>query len=294
MPYLEGGGAHVLVDGTLRITVPDTVVGLLGEVGHDYLVWAFATGRDGKEKIFRISPDGSRVLVLKARSLYDAQVSPDGSAIATALVGAERETTLKTYDVATGSVQRKRTIPGYGSVLDFDGKRVAVGVNNPNKTVAWTLATDTVSKVSGGIGYSADLATNRFARFTKDPYAGGCTVVSTFSDPATELWRSCRERVEAWSTNGTRIATVDSLADGLGPGRAWLRKTGGRLLAAYDAPYFFGRIGFEDATHVLLDTYSRAKHAVVRCDGTTCERASRTTSYDAPLRATRVPVARPS
>ena len=40
VPYLEGGDAHVLVDGTLRIPVPENVIGLLGEVGHDYLVWA--------------------------------------------------------------------------------------------------------------------------------------------------------------------------------------------------------------------------------------------------------------
>lgn len=294
VPYLEGGNAHVLVDGTLRIPVPDNVIGLVGEVGHDYLVWAFANGRDGKEKIFRISPDGTKQLVLKARALYDAQASPNGSAIATSAIGTTRQTTLKVYDVGTGAVTRKRTMPGYGTVLDFDGNRVAVGVNNPNKTVTWSLATDTVTKVSGGIGYSVDLASNRLARFTKDPYAGGCTVVSTFSDPTTELWTSCRERVEAWSTNGSRIATVDALADGLGPGRAWLRKTGGRLLEAYDAPYFFGRLGFEDATHVLMDTYNRTKYAVVRCDGTTCERASRTGSYDAPLRTARVPVARPS
>ena len=74
-------------------------------------------------------------------------------------------------------------MPGYGTVLDFDGNRVAVGVNNPNKTVTWSLATDTITKVSGGIGYNVDLATNRLARFTKDPYQGGCTVVSTLLRP---------------------------------------------------------------------------------------------------------------
>ena len=224
VPYLEGGDAHVLVDGALRIPVPENVIGLLGEIDHDYLLWAFASGRDGKEKILRISPDGTREVVLKARALYDAQVSPNGSAVATSAIGTTRQTTLKVYDIRTGALTKKRTVPGYGTVLDFDGSRVAVGVNNPNKTVTWALATDTITKVSDGIGYNVDLATNRFARFTKDPYQGGCTVVSTFSDPQTgcgprvgSVWRP-GPPTAAGSRRSTRSPTV-SVLDGPGSAR---------------------------------------------------------------------------
>jgi len=72
----------------------------------------------------------------------------------------------------------------------------------------------------------------------------------------------------------------------------WLRRTGGRLLEQYDAPYHFGTVGFEDATALLMSTYSRTKSAIVRCDGATCERASRIRGYDPPLRGTASAVGR--
>lgn len=290
VPYLEG---DVLVDGDRRIELPRIVGGLLGTSGDDYLVWAFTQG-GAKDKVLRVSPDGSREIVLRARALYDADLSPDGTSIATSVSGRSRRTTVKTYDTTTGDLTGRRTLTGYGNVLDYDGDVVALGLDSPGKTVAWTPATDRIEKVVGKAGFRADLGSDRLAVLTKDPYRGGCTVVSTFSDPGTELWRSCRERVEAWSTDGSRMATVDLLADGLGPGRAWLRRIGGRLLGAYDAPFYFGRISFEDATHVLMDTYSDSLYAVVRCDSGGCERASRLYGHNAPMLPTRVPFAGPS
>ena len=134
VPYLEGGNAHVLVDGTLRIPVPDNVIGLrrrgrarLPRLG---LRQRAATGRRRSSGSLRT---GRRELVLKARALYDAQASPNGSAIATSAIGTTRQTTLKVYDVGTGAVTRKRTMPGYGTVLDFDGNRVAVGREQPEQ-----------------------------------------------------------------------------------------------------------------------------------------------------------------
>lgn len=288
VPYVDG---DELVDGTLRLDLPRRVGRYLGMQGDDYLVWVFAQ-LDGLDKVVRLSPDGSRALVLRCRSLYDATLSEDGSAMASSVTSSSRRTTVKVYDIATGSVSDTRTLPGYGTVLDFDGDRVAVGLDNPRKTVVWTPATDTVTKVVGRGGSRADLSLNLLSTSTKDPFRGGCTVVTTITDPGTELWRSCRERVEGWSADGTRMATMDILSDGLGPGRVWLRTTEGGLLGRYDAPYYFGALEFEDSTHLLMDTYSRTQGATVRCDGASCERATRITAHDAPLRADRTPLER--
>ena len=283
VPHVEG---DVLVDGTLRLDLPKRVGRYLGRQGDDYLLWVYAR-IDGPDRIVRLSPDGSREVVVEGRSLYDATLSEDGSSMASSLTSSSRRTTVKVYDLITGALTHKRTVPGYGGVLDYDGDRVAIGLNNPWETVVWTTDTDSVFLVVGRGGSRADLSLDLLATVTKDPYRGGCTVVTTFSDPATELWRSCRERVEDFSTDGSRIATVDLLADGLGPGRVWLRRTGGRLLEQYDAPYHFGTVGFEDATDLLMNTYGRTKSAIVRCDGATCERASRIRGYNPPLRAAR-------
>ncbi|MGI8644989.1 MAG: hypothetical protein ACR2JD_01500 [Nocardioides sp.] len=288
VPHLE---RDVIVDGNLRIGVPRNVVGLIGQSGDDYLVWAFSSGA-GQDKVLRVSPDGSRRVVLRGLAFYDSHLSPDGTTLAVSNIGKRARTTIRTYDTTTGALTHQRMVRGFGTVLDFDGERVAVGVNSPNKTVLWSVESDGLTRVSGAVGYHADLDMDRLAVLTKDPYRGGCTVVSTFSEPDTTLWRSCRERVVAWSTDGSRMATVDLLADGLGPGRAWRRKAGGRLLGGYDSPYYFGAIGFEDETHVLMDTYSTSKYAVVRCDRGDCERASRTYPHSSPVLGARTPVTR--
>lgn len=288
VPYVQDG---VLVDGTLRLDLPKRFGRYLGMQGDDYLLWVYAKV-DGPDRIVRLSPDGSRELVLEGGPMYDATLSDDGNTMASSVTSKRRLTAVKVYDLTTGRLTHKRTLTGYASVLDFDGARVAVGVDNPWKTVMWTLATDSVTKVVGRSAGRADLSLDRLATITKDPYLGGCTVVTTFSDPGTELWRSCRERVEGWSTDGSRMITVDLLSDGIGPGRVWLRKTGGRMLGRYDAPYYFGATEFEDATHLLMDTFGRTKGAIVRCDGASCERATRITPHNPPQRADRAPLER--
>ena len=282
VPYLED---HTIVDGSVRIDVPHRVSTLVGRSGDDYLVTAFSP--TGPDRLLRVRSDGTRSVVLRQEALYGATLSPDGGTVAHAYSSRRPSTKLRVFDTATGAVLERRTVDGYASVLDYDGTVVAIGSAAPARTLAWNVTSGALTRVSGRIGSAADLANDRLAVVTRNPYLGGCTLVTTFSDPATELWRSCRERVEHFSTNGSRLATVDLLADGLGPGRVWLRRTSGRLLEQYDAPYHFGTVGFEDATDLLMNTYARTKSAIVRCDGATCERASRIRGYNPPLRAAR-------
>jgi hypothetical protein len=188
---------------------------------------------------------------------------------------------LRRYDTTTGDVTLKQKLPGYARVLDYDGSTAVVGGFGPVWTSTWDLTDNSVHQVVRRAGYEADLATDRLAVFTKDPYQGGCTRVSTLSDPATALWRSCDEAVEAFSTDGSHLATIFILSDGIGPGSVTLRRTTGRKVGEYDAPFYFGRIWFEDGSHVLADTFARTKGAVVRCDGDGCERATKVVPHEA-------------
>ncbi len=130
-----------------------------------------------------------------------------------------------------------------------------------------------MDKIAGRVGYEADLSSDRLASFTKDPYLGGCSVVTTLSDPGDQLWRSCGRRVETFSPGGTRMATIHILSDGIGPSEVWLRKSGGKLLAHYTSEWF-GLLWWESDASLLLDTNGKTKSATVRCLVADCERAS--------------------
>ena len=116
---------------------------------------------------------------------------------------------------------------------------------------------------------------------TDDPYDGGCSVVSTLSDPAAVLSESCTERVTDFSPDGRRLALVDLLTDGLGPNRVTVRTAGGRRVATYDAPFFFGLVQWETSEALLLQTNGTRRSALVRCARAACERASRLRSTPA-------------
>ena len=281
-PYVADG---VLVDGDVSVKLPKGVTRFVGKVGDDYLVQGYP--RNGEEEVVvRVTAAGARTTLASSISLSDATLSDDG----TSFVASEfrrnprpqGRTVLRRYDAGTGDVTLRRTVAGYARVLDYDGSRAVVGGFGPVWTSVWDLTSNDVTRLVKRPGYEASLAADRLAWFTKDPYMGGCTVVAELSDPSAELWRSCDEAVDAFSTDGTHMATTFILSDGLGPGRFTLRKTTGRNLGSYDAPYYFGRIWFEDGRHVLADAFGRTKGAVVRCDGAGCERATSIFSHDAP------------
>ena len=109
--------------------------------------------------------------------------------------------------------------------------------------------------------------------YTDDPYLDGCTVLSRLSRPGKVLWRSCTERVDGFNPDGTGIATVHILSDGVGPDRITLRSVRGTTLARYRAGQWFGSIRWEDPDTVLLDT-NGTQYATVRCRLTACENAT--------------------
>ena len=146
-------------------------------------------------------------------------------------------------------------------------------VGGPDKTWLWTTSTNSVGVVARDSGYDGDLSADVLATYTKDPYQGGCTVVRTLSTGA-QLWKSCKERVEGFNADGSRIATVDILSDGIGPGYVAVRGSTGHKFGAYTVKGWFGAIAFETTTAVLLETNGPRKAATVRCTDVGCERAS--------------------
>ncbi len=281
-PYVVG---QVLVDGEISVDLPKGVTRIVGKVRDGYLVQGYDYKRD-KEVVVRVTPQGARKTLVRGGSLSDATLSDDGTSfVASKSSRSPRptgSTVLRRYDAGTGDVTLKTQIDGYGRVLDYDGSVAIVGGSAPVGTQAWDVLGNKTVRVLEQAGYEADLATDRLATFTKDPYQGGCTAVSRLSNPSKVVWRSCAEAVEAWSPDGTRIATTHILADGIGPNRFTLRKISGRKLGVYDAPAYFGRIWFEDGTHVLADTFAKTKGAVVRCDTGGCERATAIKAHKTP------------
>ena len=115
---------------------------------------------------------------------------------------------------------------------------------------------------------------DRLATYSGNPYAGGCTVVTKLSKPGVELWRSCRQRVDAFSPGGKRMAAVALLSDGVGPNVVRVLASRGRTLVKYSIQGWFSQLRWENDAELLLDANGRKQFAVVRCDRADCERAT--------------------
>jgi len=266
-PHLEG---KTVVDGAVRIKIKAPTLRLLGKSGTAYVVGtADAQGAHGR--IYRVTTDGARTLLARSHP-FQTILSGDGSRLVTSHLGSTPKATITVVDATTGAQLASRRFSGYASALDADAGRVLVGDNG--KALLWTTSTDSVAVLSRHSGYFGDLSTDVVATFTKDPYDGGCTVVSRISTGA-KLWRSCTEAVAAVSTDGSRIATVGILSDGPGPGRVDARTITGQHLGRYQVRSgWFGTIAFENPTSLLLQVNGARKAFTARCTGSACERAS--------------------
>lgn len=273
IPYVRG---TTLVDGTARIRLDADAASLLGMSGADYVVWTSEDGSSGK--IVRVSPSGVSTVVVRGREAFNAVLSADGGQVALPRTRVDaRRTTVTIHDSSTGAVVSSRTFKGFADVLDIDAGRALVGTISPARTVLWDLAGGQVETISRDDGYEGDLSADRLAVLTGDPFRGGCSVVSSVSDPGTVLSESCTERVYEFAPDGSRMALVDLLTDGLGPSRVTVRRAGGRKVATYDAPFFFGLVTWETSTALLMQTNGPRRSALVRCTRADCDRASRLT-----------------
>jgi len=273
VPWVFDG---TLLHGSLRVGVPDNAW-LLGASGDDYLL--LRPGND-ESRVVRVAPDGSRSRVLEMPAAHQVRLSTDGAMLirtAQRRVDGDWRTVLHIHDPATGDVLDRRRFTGIVDVLDADAERAVLGSWSPRqRTLLWDVAADTTRRLVRQAGYIADLRADRLGTFTKDPYLGGCTVLRRLSSPGEVLSTSCDERVAAVSPSGRRVATIHILSDGLGPRDVSVRRDTGRRLADYRVAGWFGLVDFETNRALLLDANGRKRSAVVRCDGATCERATRT------------------
>jgi hypothetical protein len=270
IPHLEG---HTVVDGDTRVEVRAGNVRLLGASGGEYVVGTSNRTGDARFRVFRVDADGDRTPLLRGVPIWELVLSQDGNQLGLATTGAQR-TGLRAWSAEDGHRQAARRFAGAVSILDLDDGRMVLGGWGPDRTFWWNTRTDATRRIADRAGYAADIRARRVATYTEDPYLDGCTVVTTLA-PQKRLWRSCEERVATFSPDGARMATVDILADGVGPGDVWLRRDGGRLLAHYSAAGWFGALEWETRKALLLDTVGARRAATVRCVVADCERSSR-------------------
>lgn len=270
VPLIHG---NTLRDGAVKITIPGAVVRLIGSSADTYIVGtADDQGKD--ERLWRYAQDGSRTLLLRNRSIFEAVVSDDGSTVVVARAGG-RNSTVLVMDAATGDRIAKRRLAGWVSALDVEGDRVALGRWNKPGTLIWRTDTDRLRRVSRLVGYAADLGRGRFAAYTGDPYDGGCSVVRTFGKGSKRVWRSCADRVAEFAQGGRRMATIDLLSDGIGPRQVTLRGSHGRTKATFDIRGWFGLMTFEPDGSLLMEASGLKKVATVRATPSGVERVTR-------------------
>jgi len=274
--HLEAGKHHdTLVDGDRSLAVPGRYSTYLGRSGAAYVVKTVAAG---EIRTVRLRPDGTSRLLHRSQDSDNVVLTPAGDILVAGDL-ARRGTDVSLIDPVTGKRYDHRVFAGDRQVLDADPVHVVLG-GFTHPTVIWRLDNMRRIRISDHHGYLADLAADRLATMTRDPYDGGCTVVTTIDAPRQELWRSCRQRVESFSPDGGLMTTVDSRTDGLGSTEVRLRTSDGSPVAVLRAAGWFGSTAWEDATTALLPTTGRTYAAVVRCAvnaddaSVACERAS--------------------
>jgi len=277
VPHVEG---RTIVDGDRRIKVPGAHVALLGWTDRAYIVVSSTKGY-GRHTTLRVRHDGTRKAILKGRvGPWSLTLSDNGEYLIVVDDGrAPKATGVTVRSARNGALVARRSFKGSASVLDMHQGRVVLGAWGPNRTWWWNVRNDHTKRINRRVGYAADISGNRLATYSKDPYNGGCTILTNLT--GRRIWRSCDERVSAFSPQGRRMATVHILSDGLGPTQVWARRGDGQLEASYTARWF-GDIYWESETALLLETHGRRQVTTARCVATACERAERVRREPAP------------
>lgn len=268
VPHLEG---RTIVDGDRRIRVSGARVALLGASGRAYVV-VVSNADHTRHATLRVRRNGSSKVLLRGPAPWAMTLSGDGADLVVRAGTTAERTRITVRSARTGERTARRPFRGWVEVLDVEEGRMVLGAWGPDRTLWWNPRSDATRRINQRPGYAADITGNRLASYTGDPYDGGCTVVTTLT--GRRLWRSCDERVQAFSPEGRRMATVHILSDGIGPGQVWARKARGGLRASYTAEWF-GAIGWETESALLLEANGRRQATTARCVGTDCERAER-------------------
>ena len=269
VPHIDEGD---FVDGERRVELPGTVARVLGASGDSWLVATSNVDRNRNRRVVRVAPDGSLTDVLRDIDVSSVILSADGSTLAwQRYVRKGRRTITYVASSADGTVLGEKGPARNVSLLDVDASRAILA--SGDRVFQWRPAsgrTRTIVRKMAGI---ASIEHDLLTVYTKDPYLGGCTRLVRLSAPRTKLWRSCGDRVTAFSPDGQTMLTFHILTDGLGPGEIRLRSTSGTRLATWTTSWFTNW-QWETPSTVLLEANGRRKASVVRCTLADCENAT--------------------
>ena len=272
VPHIEAG---VFVDGERRIELPGTVARVIGASMGGWMVGTHRTNVVGERRggrVVHVLPSGAVRTVLRRVDPADISVSEDGSSLLGVPDTGRSRARVKVWAPLDGSVVASRTFRGRPEVVTAEGAKALV--RTTTRTFWWNFARNEVRRpLTTGLTGPASSTHDLLATFTRDPYLGGCTRVVRLDRPKVKRWRSCADRVAAFSPDGTQMLTVDILSDGLGPRAVRLREIDGTLLATWTTGWFSGW-SWESPGTVLLEANGRRKSAVVRCTAVRCENAT--------------------
>lgn len=269
--HLEG---RVIVDGDRRTRVEQgRFVNLLGRVGDEYLVRTIPSDYRSW-RLLRIDRDGNAVELMDGgRNIPLAIASDDGSHVALIRFGQDRSR-LTVADSWDGAVLRDRRFLGHLEVMDYGPRRLVLTQwpGPRSRTFWWNPHNNRQVRISNRPALLADVSADRVSLFLG--HVSDCLRVAPLSEPRRRLWRSCRDRVIAFSPDGRRMIT-GLQGDDHFPPVVQVRRIHGRLQATYRAK----AIGFavwENNRSVLIEAMGRSYTAVVRCTPRQqCERATR-------------------
>jgi len=271
VPHLEG---KTIVDGDIRVKVNSPRVKLFGK-WHDAYIAATGDREWGNVKLVRIAKSGNLKVLRKFVDPFNTILDAEADQVAYSYGDATQKPTIAVYDLGLKKEVSVNAFASLPTLLEFDeGLVVASFSSFKIKTITWDTVSDETLRVSSKQSNYASKAHDLLGFYNKDPYDGGCQVLTHLSDPADVLWTNCDERIEAVSPDGKRVAMIPLLTDGLGAADVMLHKIGGALLAHYTVAGWFGAIGWETPTALLLESNGTTQSATIRCQVADCNRAT--------------------
>ena len=276
-----------------RIDVGGERAYLIGKAGRGWLVGTSDADGIARLRILRVRPDYSVQPIKRGISFFDMILSENGRFFVHTGRGGRRALPVRVFSARTGELKAEKDFANYPDVVGMDGPRVLLSTWSSGDTGirSWDFKTGAIERISRKPANIVDVGSDLLATYTKDPYQGGCVRLSRLSSPGTRLWKSCSERIAAFSPDGERMATVHILSDGVGPGAVREREVDGTLLGDYTTGWF-GRIAFEDDADLLLDVNGDRLAATVRCSEGDCENATDPVRVKHPRLSRTMPAAR--
>ena len=269
--HLDGTTIH---DGDVTVKLKQPRAILYGKWNDFYIV---ATGdREwGDVKLWRVSAAGVTKRLAKFIDPFNTELDADAGLVAYSYGDSTSKPTIAVYDLDENAETSVNAFGSLPTLLDFDeGVVVASFLSFKVKTITWDIVSNDTLKVNAKAGNFASVAHDLLGFFNKDPFNGGCQVLTHLDDPADVLWTNCDERIEALSPDGKRVATIALLSDGIGPADVMVRKIGGAPVVHYSIGGYFGRIWWETGTKLLMEANGKTQAATVRCKVDVCNRAS--------------------